>query len=119
MPQKPASVGRFRSQAAVQVAILIAGLGLLLGGLVLIRNLTQEDVGTQERYNLPFTDIECEPPPGSTEASAFLTEVQYLSDLPSHLPLLEEGLAGRLATALARHPWVEKVEHVAILPDRR
>jgi len=119
MPHKSANVGKFKSQAAVQIAILIAGLSLLLGGLVLIRNVTQGDVGTQERYNLPFTDIECDPPPGATETHAFLTEVQYLSDLPSRLPLLEEGLAGRLAVALARHPWVEKVEHVAILPNRR
>src|SRR5262249_15720330 len=53
------------------------------------------------------------------EREDFLGEVRYLSEFPSRLRLLEKGLASRLADAFARHPWVEKVERVEVLPLRQ
>jgi len=41
-----------------------------------------------------------------------------LSNLPGKLNLLEEDLGRRLAIGFSRHPWVEKVEEVELLPTR-
>jgi hypothetical protein len=66
-----------------------------------------------------FADIACEPPPESIDLKTFLAEVQYISGYPDRLALLEENLASRLAAAFARHPCVERVERLEVLPERR
>src|SRR5205085_1645284 len=57
--------------------------------------------------------------PRTEEPGAFLGEVQYLGGLPERLALLDDDLPGRLAEAFARHPWVEKVERVEVVPPGR
>jgi hypothetical protein len=96
---------------------LVAVLAVFLGGLIILGQVALEHIRQRERYTVAFADIECEPPPGMTRA-AFLDEVQYLSNLPGKLNLLEEDLGRRLAIGFSRHPWVEKVEEVELLPTR-
>ncbi|MFO0880232.1 MAG: hypothetical protein U0840_23025 [Gemmataceae bacterium] len=67
---------------------------------------------------LAFTSVECEPPPGMT-AAEFLTETQYLAELPDWLDALQPETPARIASALALHPWVEKVQQVRLLPHNR
>ena len=42
-----------------------------------------------------------------------------LGGLPDRLPLLENGLAARLADSFRQHPWVENVERVVVQAPRR
>lgn len=98
--------------------LLTALLALLLAALVWVGQATRRELLFSERYTVPFAAIECATPP-ALEHTVFLAEVQYLSDLAERLPLLEDGIAQRLADAFARHPWVEKVERVEITPQRQ
>jgi hypothetical protein len=91
---------------------------LLLAGLIVLGRAARDALRPQERYAVAFGDIDCEPPPGE-ERAAFLGEVQYLAGLPERLPVLDEDLPARLAEAFARHPWVEKVERVEVVPPGR
>lgn len=91
--------------------------GLLLAGLIVLGRAALDRVRHDDRYTAAFADIDCEPPGGMTRAD-FLGEVQYLSEQPGRLRLLDEGLASRLADAFARHPWVERVERVELAPPR-
>jgi len=97
--------------------VLILVLAVFLGGLIIVGQAALEHIRQRDRYAVAFADIDCEPPPGLTRA-AFLDEVQYIADLPGTLNLLEEDLGRRLAIGFARHPWVEKVEEVELLPTR-
>ena len=64
---------------------------------------------------LPFAAILCTPPPGLSAAD-FLAEVQFLSNCPDQVRLLDDQLPVRLAAAFIRHPWVERVEKVEVAP---
>src|SRR5262245_50318895 len=97
---------------------LLLGLGLLLGGVIALGPLAQDRLRSSGRYAAAFADVGCEPPPGLTRG-AFLDEVQYLAGLPDRLSLLDTELPRRLADAFARHPWVERVERVAVTPPRQ
>jgi len=96
----------------------IFAVGAILIGLIALGGWARERVRPQDRHAIRFVDIDCTTPPGK-DREEFLTEVQYLSRLPDRIQLLDDGLAGRLATAFARHPQVEKVEKLEILPDHR
>ena len=91
---------------------------LLLAGLIALGRSARDALRQQDRYAVAFADIDCEPPPGE-ERAAFLGEVQYLAGLPERLAVLDDDLPGRLAEAFARHPWVEKVERVEVVPPGR
>ena len=91
---------------------------LLLAGLIALGRAARDALRPQDRYAVAFGDLDCEPPPGE-ERAAFLGEVQYLAGLPERLPVLDEELPARLAEAFARHPWVEKVERVEVVPPGR
>jgi hypothetical protein len=97
-------------------SLAVAGaVGLFLAGLIVLGRLAREDLREQDRYTLAFADVACTPPPGLSRAD-FLDEVAYLANPPARLRLLEPGLAGRLAEAFARHPWVSQVERVEVVP---
>lgn len=98
--------------------LLILTVGLFLAGLVWLGQQALEQVRDQERYTLHFEDVECQPPAGM-KRSDFLDEVRYVTGLPAELALLDEELPRRLAEAFARHPWVEKVEQVVVLPGNQ
>ena len=82
---------------------------LFLGGLVGLGHWAGGQLRDHDRYAVLFADVVCDPPPGSSRAD-FLEEVQYLAALPDRLQRLDDGLAGRLAEAFAKHPWVETVQ---------
>jgi hypothetical protein len=95
----------------------LLGVGLVLLGLVVLGKLAHDHLRGLDRYAVRFTDIDCPPPPGATRAD-FLGEVQYVSSMPDRLHVLDTDLAARLSDAFARHPWVEQVERVEIIPPR-
>ena len=96
---------------------LVVVLAAFLGGLIVLGQLALEHIRQRDRYTVSFSDIDCISPPGMTRA-VFLDEVQYISDLPAKLNVLEEDLGRRLAIGFSRHPWVEKVQEVELLPTR-
>ncbi len=101
-----------------QVLLPLAGVVLVLGGLVAAGQWTRDWLRQQPRSQLPLADVECAAPPGRSRED-FLAEVQYLASLPDQLPLLDENLGGRLTNAFSRHPWVESVDAVQVLPPGR
>jgi len=92
--------------------------GAVLLALILLGKAARDRLRQHERYTLSFADTECPAPPGLGRED-FLAEVQYLARLPDHLPALNDETPARLADAFARHPWVEKVEEVRIVPPDR
>ncbi len=99
------------------LASLLAGV-LALAGIIAAGQAAHAALQRHEAYLVRFTDTECEPPAGLTRVE-FLDEVQYLAHLPDQVPLLDPMLPSRLAQAFQRHPWVENVMQVELLPGRR
>lgn len=97
----------------IRALLLLAGAGLFLGGIIFLGQQALNHLRSQDQTKVHFADLECIPPPGMTRTE-FLDEVQYLAGMPAELPILEQGLPGRLAEAFAHHPWVEKVEQVRL-----
>jgi hypothetical protein len=95
---------------------LLAGLLLLLG-VIAAGRWARGRLEQQEGWSVSFADVDCVPPDGLTRED-FLGEVQFLSDCPDRLSLLDPTLPDRLAKAFAAHPWVEEVKHVEVLRDR-
>ena len=118
MKENPEAVPDRMAGRAVRGLGLVSGLGLFVLGLVVVGKLTRDGLREEDRYTLSFGDIDCPAPPGRDRAD-FLAEVQYLSEAPGRLRLLDEGLASRLAEAFVRHPWVEGVQRVEVRPPRR
>ncbi len=85
-----------------------------MAGLIAVGEYAQEQLRDRDRYTLPFTAIECLPPPPYQSRGDFLEEVQYLSRLPGRLRLLDADLAKQLADGFAQHPGVQKVEQVEV-----
>jgi hypothetical protein len=94
------------------------GIALFLLGILWVHQWTRERIANLDRYTVPFADVDCPPPPNQTRAE-FLAEVQYLGDLPDQLHLLDADLPSRLRGAFARHPAVENVLEVNVLPTRQ
>jgi hypothetical protein len=94
------------------------GLGLFLFGLIALGKMAWQQVRDHDRYTVPFSDIDCAPPPGQKRVD-FLDEVQYLAGMPDHIRLLDEGLSTRLAQAFAGHPMVDNVAQIVLIPPRQ
>src|SRR5713226_9754777 len=91
---------------------------VLVTGLLIAGRWALGQIRDQDRYAFTFADIDCTPPEYQDRAS-FLAEVQYLAAMPDRLQILDEDLTARLGEAFARHPWVEKVQKVQIVPPRQ
>jgi hypothetical protein len=98
-----------------QVLVPVVGAGLLLAGLIVLGKAARDRLRQHDSYTISFNDIDCPAPPG-LRRDEFLPEVQYLARLPTRLPALDDDTPARLSAAFARHPWVEKVEEVRIVP---
>jgi hypothetical protein len=94
--------------------LLLALAGGVLGGVVWMGRQALEQLRGQDRYTIPLSDVQCEPPAGMDRVD-FIDEVQYLAGLPAELHVLDDNMPRRLAAAFARHPWVEKVEQVQVM----
>jgi hypothetical protein len=96
---------------------LVFGLGLFLLAITQAGKLTRDQVKDWDRFTIAVGDLQCPPPPFA-QRDAFLAEVKDIAALPDPLQVLDKELAERLAAAFARHPYVEKVERVRVLPSR-
>src|SRR5207249_2086176 len=101
----------------LQGVLALLACALLLGGLIAGGRLMRERLQDSTRHQFPFREITCPSPPEMDQAG-FLSEVQYLSEFPDDMPLLDDGLPARLAAAFARHAWVQHVDKVEIGPGR-
>lgn len=111
-PPLPAPPRGSRLRFFAPFLIAMAGAGLLVAGLVFLRQVAQERLSDSERFTIAFRDIQCLPPPPAQDLAIFLNEVQYLAAMPGRLRLLDDDLVKRLVEAFLRHPWVERVEGV-------
>jgi hypothetical protein len=98
-----------------QAGLLATATALVLGGLIGLGHYAREQIRDGERYQLAFTDIDCQPPPGM-ERGEFLDEVLYHARCPERFSILEDGLADRLRRDFAQHPWVAQVDKVEVRP---
>jgi hypothetical protein len=96
----------------------LAGVVLVLAGVVVLGQWTREWLRQQSPAQVPFTAIECAAPPGQTRED-FLSEVQYLASPPEQLSLVDDELETRLRETFERHPWVQTVDAVRALPPGR
>src|SRR5579871_2904390 len=103
-------------RALLRVLAPLVCAGLFLAGLAAAGRATRAWLRQQGQVTIAFTDLDCVPPPGE-DRERFLLEVQSLSELPDRLSLLDDDLPTTLARAFGRHPWVEKVKRVAVLPS--
>jgi cell division septal protein FtsQ len=101
----------------LKMLLLLVVVAAFLGGIIFLGQWALEHIRHQDRYNVPFSEIQCTPPPGMTRAQ-FLDEVVYLARPVETLQLLDEDLPHKLSAAFAKHPWVEKVDGVDIKPPR-
>ncbi|HZZ77640.1 MAG TPA: hypothetical protein VFE62_03920 [Gemmataceae bacterium] len=98
-------------------AILLSLVVLFIVGIIAAGRWGDEYLRGRERYDLPFTDIDCNPPVGM-ERKTFLEQVRYYASppLPERVNVLDEQLLARLRDGFAKHPWVEKVDAIDIKP---
>jgi hypothetical protein len=115
-PARSAVPGPLRARVRQGLTLLV-GLGLFLLAVVLVGKFTRQGIRDQSRYGVAFADIDCLPPKGERRGE-FLAEVQYLAGMPDRLQVLDPELRSRLADAFGRHPWVERVEQVAVLAPK-
>lgn len=90
-------------------AVLAVALGLgLVAGIVALGFVAAVIVGMKDRYRIPLTAVECDPPDW-VDRETFFAEVRYLGDLPETFNVHDAGAVGRVRAAIAKHPWVEFV----------
>jgi hypothetical protein len=100
---------------------MLATLGVVAGllfGLGWVGDQARHRLGPHKRYQVRFTDIECDTPPGR-DRPTFLSEVRYVSDVPDTFQLLDPELRPKLSAAFAGHPSVEAVDGVDVEPPDR
>lgn len=66
----------------------------------------------RSEYQLPFAQIQLEPPAPAPLPTDFLEQVRHRGEFPKELSLLDDELPARLATAFGSHPWVAEVVSV-------
>jgi hypothetical protein len=101
----------------LRIALTLAAAGAVAAGVVWFGSRAGEHVAGHPRYAVPFAEIQCDAPPGSTRA-AFLSEVRYLANAPETVQAVDPGLGDTLAPVFRQHPWVEDVEGVEVTADR-
>lgn len=102
----------------IQIVLGLSVSGLVIAGVVAVGNVAREALGPQDRYLLPFNEIEC-PTPKGQQPTDFLGEVQYIGTFPDQINVLDATLAVKLREAFERHPKVERVEKVTISPPKK
>jgi hypothetical protein len=102
----------------IQFGLGLSVAALVIAGVIAVGNAARESIGRPDRYQFAFSDIECPTPPGM-ERTKFLGEVQYNGQFDDQVSVLDPTLADRLRVAFERHPRVEKVVKVQVLPPKR
>ncbi len=93
--------------------VLIGGACALVAGIIYAGRETRAHIRSHDRYTTDLETVECTPPPGMQRLD-FMSEVQYVGNLPRRLNLLDPGLTGHMATAFAAHPMVASVDRVEL-----
>ena len=101
-----------------QVVLGLAVVGIAVAGVVAVGHVARDAIRPNDRYLLPFADIDCPAPPGQTKAE-FLGEVQYTGKFPDRINVLDPTLPDRLRAAFAAHPRVAKVGAIRVLSPRQ
>jgi hypothetical protein len=101
----------------VSCVVTVGAVGLFILATMQCAALTRATIRGHDRYGTVIQEIVCDAPPGLDRAE-FISEVQYLANLPSVLSILEPDLPARMAGAFAGHPWVEAVERVELRAPR-
>jgi hypothetical protein len=96
----------------------LAGIALLLLGLIWLDRAMRDKVREEPRFLLRFDEIEVTIPK-TIDRQKFLAEVKQAGGFPEKLRLLDEDLGDRLKEAFAKHPWVEEVLRIEILASPR
>lgn len=101
-----------------QVVFGLAAVALAVGGVVAVGHVAGDAIRPNDRYLLPFADIECPAPPGQSRTE-FLGEVQYTGKFPDRVNVLDPTLPDRLRGAFAAHPRVARVGAIRVLSPRQ
>ncbi len=101
-----------------RVLITAAAAALVVGGIVYLGSYFRDPPRADPSHELSIIQVECEPPAGQTR-EAFLMEVHYYGQLPEKLDARDASLPEKLKAAFAKHPKVERVEKVTIVPPNR
>jgi len=115
---KDAPLPRQWPRRLAQVLLGLTCAGLAVAGVTAVGNIARESLGPEDRYLVPFFEIECPKPPNQ-DPLEFMGEVQYSGQFPDKVNVLDHSLPERLRTAFARHPRVEKVGKITLLAPRR
>jgi hypothetical protein len=116
--KRPPAPARRWPHRLTQVILGLAAAALAVGGVVAVGNIARDALGPHDRYLLPFDGIECPTPPGQDRA-VFLGEVQYTGRFADRVNVLDPTLPDQLRAAFARHPRVESVGRITVVPPRR
>ena len=100
------------------VALGLGAAALVVGGVIAVGNAARDSLGPQDRYLLPFAEIDCPAPPGRDRAE-FLAEVQYIGSFPDRVNVLDPTLPDRLRKAFANHRRVAHVGRITVTPPKR
>jgi hypothetical protein len=100
------------------VALGLGAAAVVVGGVIAVGNAARDTLGPQDRYLVPFAEIDCPAPPGQDRA-AFLGEVQYNGSFPDQVNVLDPALPDRLRKAFGEHRRVSEVGRVAVIPPKR
>jgi hypothetical protein len=102
----------------IQFGLGLCVAALVIAGVIAVGNVARDSIGRPGRYQFAFSEIECPVPPGIDRAK-FLGEVQYNGQFDDQVSVLDPTLPDRLRAAFERHPRVEKVGNVQVLPPKR
>ncbi len=104
------------SRRFVVALLTLAAVGGLVFGLWRLGEAARRNLGPRARYEVKFSDITCDAPPGLTR-EAFLSEVRYAANAAPTFQSLDPDVSAKLTTAFAAHPWVASVDGVTVEPD--
>jgi len=110
-PETPPTVALSQRIFRPRILIVAAVLALLpvLGPWVLNQ---LPDIEERAEYQLPFQQIQLEPPLPAVLPADFLEQVRHRGQFPDELSLLDDDLPAKLAAAFGSHPWVAEVVSV-------
>ena len=100
-------------QPRVLIALAIVGAAMLLTPYVR-QWLPILDELPEYRFEVAHTKVST---PNRWVPRGFVQQLINDEHLPAEVSLLDEGLAGRIATALTEYPWVKQVNSVRVTPD--
>lgn len=117
-PKPPPSPNSWPRLWLLKSLLPLALAAIFLGGVIWAGRWGVEYLRGQDRYELAFADIACDPPPMLTK-ERFFDEVRFVSRLPARLNLTDDDLAKKLRAGFAKHHWVEQVDAVEIKPPKQ